>query len=121
MEDSIPADWLDEFEAASRQAQEIRDAPGRHGVRYLLTGKSAAILLGFPDTTQDAHLFVDRLSENGRALVAALKELDFALTDTQAAEVVRGKDTNPQWPKVCISAPSSKPAAAEWTPAALYP
>ena len=38
-------------------AQEIRDALARHGVRYLLTGKAAALLLGFPDTTQDADLF----------------------------------------------------------------
>jgi hypothetical protein len=36
-----------------RQAQEIRDAFTRHGVRYLFLGKSGAILLGFPDTTQD--------------------------------------------------------------------
>src|SRR5881628_2636782 len=41
-----------------RQAQEIRDAFARHGVRYLFIGKSGAILLGFPDTTQDADLFV---------------------------------------------------------------
>jgi hypothetical protein len=37
-----------------RQAEEIRDAFARHGVRYLFLGKSGAILLGFPDTTQDA-------------------------------------------------------------------
>jgi hypothetical protein len=29
-----------------RQAEEIRDAFERHGVRYLFLGKSAAILLG---------------------------------------------------------------------------
>ena len=39
-----------------RQAQEIRDAFARHGVRYLFIGKSGAILLGYPDTTQDADL-----------------------------------------------------------------
>ena len=33
-----------------RQAEEVRDALGRHGVRYLFIGKSGAILLGFPDT-----------------------------------------------------------------------
>ncbi len=33
-----------------RQAQEVRDAFARHGVRYLFIGKSGAILLGFPDT-----------------------------------------------------------------------
>lgn len=37
-----------------RQAQEIRDACERHGVRYLFIGKGGAVLLGFPDTTQDA-------------------------------------------------------------------
>src|SRR5712692_10419361 len=75
-----------------RQAQEIRDACQRHGVRYLFLGKSGAILLGFPDTTQDADLFVERSAGNGSALVAALRELGFALTETQIADIVRGKD-----------------------------
>jgi hypothetical protein len=74
-----------------RQAEEIRDALKRHNVRYLF-GKSGAILLGFPDTTQDADLFVERGLENGRALVAALKDLGFDLTDEQATEIERGKD-----------------------------
>ena len=75
-----------------RQAEEIRDALARRGVRYLFIGKSGAILLGYPDTTQDADLFVDRSPENSRALVAALRELGFALTDPQADEIERGKD-----------------------------
>ncbi len=75
-----------------RQAEEIRDALARHGVRYLFLGKSGAILLGFPDTTQDTDLFVDKSEQNGRALVLALRESGFALTDEQAAEVHRGKD-----------------------------
>lgn len=50
-----------------RQAEEIRDAFTRHGVRYLFLGKSGAILLGFPDTTQDADLFLDKSELNGRA------------------------------------------------------
>ncbi|HEY3242504.1 MAG TPA: hypothetical protein VGM03_04055 [Phycisphaerae bacterium] len=75
-----------------RQAQEIRDALSRHGVRYLFIGKSGAILLGFPDTTQDADLFVERAPENGRALVAALRELGFTLTADQARDIERGKD-----------------------------
>jgi hypothetical protein len=75
-----------------RQAEEIRDALARHGCRYLFIGKSGAILLGFPDTTQDADIFVDRSPQNGRALVAALRELGFALTDDQAADIVGGKD-----------------------------
>src|SRR5438552_1010861 len=75
-----------------RQAQEIRDVFARHGVRYLFIGKSGAILLGFPDTTQDADLFVERATDNGRALAAALKDLGFALTERQENEIVRGKD-----------------------------
>jgi predicted nucleotidyltransferase len=75
-----------------RQAQEIRDVFSRHGCRYLFIGKSGAILLGFPDTTQDADLFVEKSSQNGQALTAALRELGFDLSDAQAAEVQRGKD-----------------------------
>lgn len=75
-----------------RQAQEVRDALARHAVRYLFIGKSGAILLGFPDTTQDADLFVERTPENGRALVGSLIELGFGLTAVQAAEIERGKD-----------------------------
>ncbi|MEE8169261.1 MAG: hypothetical protein V3T70_01825 [Phycisphaerae bacterium] len=75
-----------------RQAVEIRDALSRHGVRYLFIGKSGAILLGYPDTTQDADLFVDRSPKNGRAVNAALRELGFNLTDSQAADIVGGKD-----------------------------
>ncbi len=48
-----------------RQAQEIRDIFERHACRYLFIGKSGAILLGFPDTTQDADLFVEKTPENG--------------------------------------------------------
>ena len=75
-----------------RQAQEIRDVLHAHRVRYLFIGKSGAILLGFPDTTQDADLFVERSLENGRGLVQALRQLGFALTDDQAGEIQRGKD-----------------------------
>ena len=74
------------------QAEEIRDVFARHGVRYLFLGKSGAILLGFPDTTQDADVFVERTMANGLALVAALRELGFTLTDAEADEIAREKD-----------------------------
>ncbi len=74
------------------QAEEIRDAFSRHRVRYLFLGKSGAILLGFPDTTQDADLFVQKSEANGQALVRALREIGFELTDEQAGEIQRGKD-----------------------------
>ena len=75
-----------------RQAQEIRDGFQRRGIRYLFLGKSGAILLGFPDTTQDADLFVEKSPMNCAGLVEALRELGFDLSDAQAAEVARGKD-----------------------------
>jgi hypothetical protein len=75
-----------------RQAEEIRDSLARRGVRYLFIGKSGAILLGFPDTTQDADLFVEKEPGNARALTEALRELGFALTPEQSAEIERGKD-----------------------------
>ena len=75
-----------------RQAEEIRDAFRRHGIRYLFLGNSGAVLLGFPDTTQDAQLFVDRSPENCRALVPTLRDLGFDLTPEQSGEIERGKD-----------------------------
>jgi hypothetical protein len=74
------------------QAEEIRDAFARHGVRYLFIGKSGAILLGYPDTTQDADLFLEKSQANGAAVVVALRDLGFGLTDPQADEIRRGKD-----------------------------
>ncbi len=75
-----------------RQAEEIRDTFARRGVRYLFLGKSAAILLGFPDTTQDADLFVEKKQENCENLVLALIDLGFELAANEAEEIRRGKD-----------------------------
>ena len=74
------------------QAEEIRDALKRHGVQYLFIGQSGAILHGYPDTNQDADLFVRRQRENGAALVAALRDLGFSTTPEQCEEIVPGKD-----------------------------
>jgi hypothetical protein len=73
------------------QAEEIRDVFARNGVRYLFIGKSGAILLGFPDTTQDADLFLEKSAENGVRAVDALRELGFDLSDDRANEIRRGK------------------------------
>jgi hypothetical protein len=75
-----------------RQAEEVRAAFDEQGVRYLFLGKSGAILLGFPDTTQDADLFMERSVVNGEAAVLALGLLGFILTEDQKAEIRRGKD-----------------------------
>ena len=75
-----------------RQAAEIRDVFARHQVRYLFIGKSGAILLGYPDTTQDADLFVEKSEENGLAIAGALKDLGFNITPDQERDLERGRD-----------------------------
>ena len=75
-----------------RQAEEVRTAFEAYGVRYLFIGKSGAILLGFPDTTQDADLFVENSAGNGQALVRALRDLGFDLAAEQQNEILRRKD-----------------------------
>lgn len=75
-----------------RQAEAIREVFGRHGCRYLFIGKSGAVLLGFPDTTQDVDVFADRSPKNRKALAATISELGFALTDEETAEIEQDKD-----------------------------
>jgi hypothetical protein len=75
-----------------RQAEEIRDAFAAHGVRYLFLGKSGAILLGFPDTTQDADVFLLKTAGNCQAVVGALSALGFDLNGKEVEEIERGKD-----------------------------
>ncbi len=74
------------------QAQEVAKAFNKAGVDYLFIGKSAAILLGYPGTTQDVDVFPDKSAENGRRMFKALLELGFNLDDNTQAEIIRGKD-----------------------------
>lgn len=75
-----------------RQAEELRDAFARHSVEYLFIGKAGAIILGFPDTTQDVDVFPSKLGDNGRRLVAALRDLGFDLSPLREADILKGKD-----------------------------
>ena len=73
------------------QAQEVAGAFNAAGVDYLFIGKSAAILLGYPSTTQDVDVFPAKSEENGRRMVTALLEMGFELDDNIQAEIIRGK------------------------------
>jgi len=73
-------------------AQELGRVFKQYDVRYLFFGKSGAILLGFSDTTQDVDLYVEQEVANCDKLVGALLELGFRLTETEQAEIKRGKD-----------------------------
>ena len=74
------------------QAQEIARAFNDKGVDYLFIGKSGAILLGFPGTTQDVDIFPARSVENGRRIAAALRDIGFEIPPGLEAEIVAGKD-----------------------------
>jgi len=64
----------------------------RHQVRYLFIGKAGAIILGFPDTSQDVDVFPMKDERNGRRLVAALREIGFDLSLERETDILRGKD-----------------------------
>jgi len=74
------------------QAVEIAQAFQDAGVDYLFIGKSGAILLGFPSTTQDVDVYVDRSPENAERILQALGSLGFPLDEAQALEIRRSKD-----------------------------
>jgi len=74
------------------QAQELAAAFAAHRVDYMFIGKSGAILLGYPSTTQDVDVYPRKGGENGRRIVAALRELGFAVDAQLEQEIVRGKD-----------------------------
>jgi len=58
----------------------------------MFIGKSGAILLGYPGTTQDVDVFPRKDVENGRKIVAALTDLGFDINDAVKGEIVRCKD-----------------------------
>jgi hypothetical protein len=74
------------------QAQEIARAFCEEGVDYLFIGKSGAILLGYPGTTQDVDVFPARSADNGRRLVAALRKIGFEISPDLESQISAGKD-----------------------------
>jgi hypothetical protein len=74
------------------QAEEIARSFMDEGVEYLFIGKSGAILLGYPGTTQDVDVFPARSSENGRRIVAALRKLDFEMSAELERQIIAGND-----------------------------
>ncbi len=74
------------------QAEEIARAFKDEEVDYLFIGKSGAILLGYPGTTQDMDVFPARSPENGRRIVTALRKLGFDIGSELEREIVAGKD-----------------------------
>jgi hypothetical protein len=75
-----------------RQAEEIQRAFSAHRIRRLFLGKCGAILLGSPDTTQDAVVRVEKQPDNCRALIGALHELGLELSASEDEDIRRGED-----------------------------
>jgi hypothetical protein len=80
----------DQFNPA--QAKEVAAAFAAHEVDYMFIGKSGAILLGYPGTTQGVDVYPRKDPVNGKRIILALKELGFELDPNVTDEIVRGKD-----------------------------
>lgn len=74
------------------QAEELATAFAQHGVDYLFIGKSGAILLGYPDTTQDVDVFLPQSRENAERVVLALGTLGFSLDPATTVSVLTGSE-----------------------------
>jgi hypothetical protein len=74
------------------QADELATAFAEERVDYLFIGKSAAILLGYPDTTQDVDVFLPRSRENADRVLAALAKLGFILDPATTISVITGTE-----------------------------
>lgn len=74
------------------QAEELAAAFAREEVDYLFIGKSGAILLGYPETTQDVDIFLPRSRENAARVLRALARLGFNLDPALVVSIVAGSD-----------------------------
>src|SRR5207302_3323102 len=74
------------------QAEELAAAFAREGVDYLFIGKSAAILLGYPDTTQDVDIFLPRSRENAERVLRALRAIGFPLDAVTSMSILAGSE-----------------------------
>lgn len=75
-----------------QQAREVADIFNRFGIEFMFIGKSGAILLGYPASTQDVDLFPLKTVENGKKIVDALRELKFEINEKEAANIIKGVD-----------------------------
>lgn len=74
------------------QAEELAAAFAAEGVDYLFIGKSGAILLGYPDTTQDVDIFLPVSQTNGERVLRALRMLGFNLDAELTVTILAGSE-----------------------------
>lgn len=74
------------------QAREVAEIFAKHKIEYMFIGKSGAILLGYPASTQDVDLFPKKSLENCRRLIQALTEIGFELSEETENKIIKGVD-----------------------------
>ncbi len=74
------------------QAEELAAAFAQAEVEYLFIGKSGAILLGYPDTTQDVDIFLPRSRDNAERVLRALQSLGFDLDPALTVSILGGSE-----------------------------
>lgn len=74
------------------QAEELAAAFAQEGVDYLFIGKSGAILLGYPETTQDVDIFLPRSRDNAERVLRALRTLGFQLDPALTVSILSGSE-----------------------------
>lgn len=73
-------------------ARQLAAALDAEGVDYLIIGLGAAILMGFPGTTQDVDLFLPKSRDNAEALIRALHRLHFPLEPVHLIPILMGSE-----------------------------
>lgn len=74
------------------QAEELATAFAEEGVDYLFIGKSGAILLGYPETTQDVDIFLPRSRENAERVLRALRKLGFEVDPALTVSILTSSE-----------------------------
>ena len=73
-------------------ASDLGRAFAEHDVDYLFIGKGAAMVLGYPGTTQDVDVFAAKNPGNGQKIVTALKSLGFEMPADVENAIIEGRD-----------------------------
>jgi hypothetical protein len=74
------------------QAEELAAAFAHEDVDYLFIGKSGAILLGYPDTTQDVDIFLPQSRPNAERVLRALHALGFEIDPGLMISILTGSE-----------------------------
>lgn len=75
-----------------QQAREVAETFAKYEIEYMFIGKSGAILLGYPSTTQDVDLFPKKSKINCQRIILALKEIGFELSEETQHKIIEGVD-----------------------------